>query len=397
MYQAPQAALQIARALRSAGYPTYFVGGCVRDVMLNRAPKDWDLASAATPDQVHEVCGKDFKVVDTGREFGTVTVVGDGLGFEVTTFRGEADYDGRRPAGVHFIGTILGDLARRDFTINAMALNPSSGEIVDPFNGRQALEAKRIVAVGDAATRFKEDGLRIIRAFRFASQLGFQLDYALLDAVPGALKSLESVSQERKTQELRKLLLGTDPAGALHMMARVCPNAFGHTDLGVMHTINLNRVPAVEELRLASLFNGFSNASTVSTMTNMKFPKNLVVTVSNVVQAEFMAAGALDGWQRRRALSFMKMNDVALSDVTAVLYAHDREQDGFLLQREAETYPPLTYKDLAISSDEIVHLAGGPGRKVGVIQRALLNAVIFEPSQNTPAELFEIAGQAARD
>lgn len=204
----PQAVLACCGTLRRAGHDAFPVGGCVRDLLLGRAPGDWDIATSAPPEAVTALFSR---TVPTGLRHGTVTVLLGGMALEVTTFRREAGYtDGRHPDRVAFVFSLEEDLARRDFTINAMALGPG-GEIIDPFGGREDLAARRIRAVGDPARRFQEDGLRILRAARFAAQLDFTVAPGTAAAMASMTGRLELVSGERIRAELEKLITAPHP------------------------------------------------------------------------------------------------------------------------------------------------------------------------------------------
>lgn len=205
----PKPVLEVITRLRELGHATYLVGGCVRDMVREVHPKDFDVATSALPEEVQRAFRK---VIPTGIQHGTVTVVTGGNHVEVTTFRSEGDYlDGRRPSSVSFERDIVKDLSRRDFTINAMAYNPLDRELVDPFGGQVDLPAKLIRCVGSALERFSEDGLRPLRAVRFAAVLGFTLDPATRDAIPATLAVFRKVALERVREELLKLLMSPAP------------------------------------------------------------------------------------------------------------------------------------------------------------------------------------------
>ena len=204
------AAALLAR-LHGAGYAAYAVGGCVRDSLLGRTPQDWDLCTSARPEQVLALFGEG-QCIPTGLQHGTVTIKYGGQLYETTTFRTEGAYtDGRHPDEVHFVPDVRQDLARRDFTINAMAYNDAEG-LIDPFGGQQDLQQGILRAVGDPATRFEEDALRILRALRFSARLGFALDEATAAAALQARDTLQSVSAERIYTEIDGLL-GAPNAG----------------------------------------------------------------------------------------------------------------------------------------------------------------------------------------
>lgn len=199
-----------------AGFEAYLVGGAVRDMLMNKPASDWDVATNATPQQVMSVFRK---VIPTGIEHGTVTVIFQGEHIEVTTFRTEADYsDGRHPDSVEYAATIEEDLSRRDFTMNAIAVNLRDGSVVDPFGGKDDIKKKLIRCVGDPLERFSEDGLRPVRALRFAAQLGFQIEDKTLEAIPKRLDVTEKVAVERFHDELLKMLKSPMPSIGLHFM-----------------------------------------------------------------------------------------------------------------------------------------------------------------------------------
>ena len=207
------AAALLAR-LHGAGYAAYAVGGCVRDSLLGRTPQDWDLCTSARPEQVLALFGEG-QCIPTGLQHGTVTIKYGGQLYETTTFRTEGAYtDGRHPDEVHFVPDVRQDLARRDFTINAMAYNDAEG-LIDPFGGQQDLQQGIPRAVGDPATRFEEDALRILRLYRFAARFGFAIDPPTGQAARALCAHLDCVSVERIEEELSKLLAAPTPAAYL--------------------------------------------------------------------------------------------------------------------------------------------------------------------------------------
>ncbi len=203
----PLTVIKILGHLIDAGYAAYAVGGCVRDLILGCQPDDYDIATSATPDEVKEVFG-DCHVIETGIRHGTVTVVYEGVPYEITTFRSESTYsDARHPDAVLFTEHIEDDLSRRDFTVNAMALS-KEGRLVDIYSGERDLENRVLRCVGDPYERFSEDALRILRLIRFASVLDFTIDEKTEAAARLLAPSLSKVSVERIAQEINKLLLG---------------------------------------------------------------------------------------------------------------------------------------------------------------------------------------------
>lgn len=199
-------ALEIMNTIEGRGFRAYLVGGCVRDLLLGREPEDWDIASSARPEQIMEIFGAD--VVPTGIKHGTVTVKSAGEGYEVTTFRTEGRYsDGRHPDSVVFAQTIEEDLSRRDFTVNAIAMDRSEN-IIDPFGGKEDLKRQVIRCVGEARVRFSEDALRILRGIRFAAVLGFSVEADTQRVIHEQAGLLERIAAERILAEMEKLLCG---------------------------------------------------------------------------------------------------------------------------------------------------------------------------------------------
>jgi tRNA nucleotidyltransferase (CCA-adding enzyme) len=218
--QVPEDVLGICRRLREKGKRGWIVGGCVRDLLRGAPAKDWDVATDARPD---DVIAMFKKVIPTGIQHGTVTVVKRGVHYEVTTLRGEGAYtDGRRPDKVEFVDDITADLARRDFTINAIALDPVDGHLIDPFEGRKDLDSRVIRAVGKAEERFAEDGLRVLRAARFSATLEHTIDPETERAMGSAraLDTFRRVSQERVRDEWMKAMKATKPSVAFEAMRR---------------------------------------------------------------------------------------------------------------------------------------------------------------------------------
>ena len=217
-------AAALLNALHAAGYAAYAVGGCVRDSLLGRTAHDWDLCTSALPQQVMELFGAE-QCIPTGLQHGTVTIKYGGQLYETTTFRTEGSYtDGRHPDAVQFVPDVREDLARRDFTINAMAYNEAEG-LVDPFGGQKDLQNGLLRAVGEPQQRFTEDALRILRLYRFAARFGFALDAATARAARQLAPHLDCISAERIQEELAKLLAAPQPGAYLEpaVLAVVLP------------------------------------------------------------------------------------------------------------------------------------------------------------------------------
>ncbi len=206
--QMPSNVEVVIQTLNEHGFEAYIVGGCVRDSILGRIPGDWDITTSAKPEEVKQIFRR---TIDTGIEHGTVTVMMDKEGFEVTTYRVDGEYeDHRHPTEVIFTASLIEDLKRRDFTINAMAYHPKEG-IIDAFGGLDDIEKKVIRCVGNPTERFDEDALRILRAIRFAAQLGFEIDRDTQEAMRVGAEHLKDISAERIRAELTKLLISPHP------------------------------------------------------------------------------------------------------------------------------------------------------------------------------------------
>lgn len=216
----PSYADTVLGALRAAGYEAYAVGGCVRDSLLGREPGDWDVCTSARPEQTEAVFSG-FRVIETGLKHGTVTVLSEGRPVEITTFRTEAGYgDNRHPDSVTFVRSLREDLARRDFTVNAMAFD-ARADVIDPFGGRADLRDRLIRCVGEPAERFREDALRILRALRFAARLGFSIEPQTAAAIHALRGLLANISRERVMTELRGILCADAPGAVLRAFSDV--------------------------------------------------------------------------------------------------------------------------------------------------------------------------------
>lgn len=212
----PEDVRAICKQLKAKGFEAYIVGGCVRDLLLGTVAADWDVTTNAKPEEVKRIFPK---VIPTGIQHGTVTVLMHGEPYEVTTFRGEGAYtDGRRPDTVQFVNDITHDLARRDFTVNAIALDPDDGRVIDPFEGQKDIQRRVIRAVGKPLERFMEDGLRVLRAARFTATLEFDLDPDTEKAITPTLDVFKKVSQERVRDEWVKAMKARRPSRAFDVM-----------------------------------------------------------------------------------------------------------------------------------------------------------------------------------
>jgi tRNA nucleotidyltransferase (CCA-adding enzyme) len=383
----PKGVLGVLERLQSAGHEAYLVGGCVRDLVLGRVPQDWDVATQALP---AEVQGLFPKVIPTGIAHGTVTVLVAGGQVEVTTYRVEAGYaDGRRPDRVEFRRDLGEDLARRDFTINAMAFNPRQGELRDPFDGRLDLRRKLVRCVGDAVARFGEDGLRPLRAVRFATVLDFELDAATALAIPAALDVFRKVAKERVRDEFLKLLLAPGVTRGLRLLEATGLLGAGFPELpSPLAEETLRRVGASEprpEVRLAALLLGTKAPGAV--LARLKLPARMVEDVQALL-AHPLAAGWSDAEVRRWAAGLGRARvpeALALATAEGLDPATRAHVEGVL-----EAHPPLSVRELALGGQAVMESLGvGPSPLVGEATRWLLEQVLEDPRRNTEAALRE--------
>ena len=243
--QLPEPVQCCCDTLRGAGFAAHPVGGGVRDLLLGRVPGDWDVTTSARPETVQELFAH---TVPTGIKHGTITVIGDGLPIEVTTFRTESGYgDRRHPDSVNFDTDLTGDLSRRDFTVNAMALDEHLN-VIDPFGGKADLNQKIIRAVGEPKRRFSEDALRILRGIRFAAQLGFEVEAETAAAMKVCAPLVDNVSSERIKTEVEKILLSPNPHRVEELVSLGLLNRF-HADWKTCDWSELNWVPNTQTER----------------------------------------------------------------------------------------------------------------------------------------------------
>jgi tRNA nucleotidyltransferase (CCA-adding enzyme) len=427
------------------------VGGAVRDELLGRPHADWDLATALMPQEVMERARKaGLKVIPTGLQHGTVTVLLEERPVEVTTFRGDGDYlDGRRPESVRLGVGLLEDLSRRDFTINAMAQavgggDVGGGELVDPFGGRADLEARLIRAVGDPLQRFNEDGLRCLRACRFAAQLGFDVEPDTLAAIPRRLDVAKKVASERVFTELDKLLRGGDPGRGLGLLAESglldlwlpelrpmlgCGQNRHHRYDVWTHTLEVIRqAPAESGMRWAALLHdaGKPASKTFSEDGEAHFYGHEArsLDMAEAILARLKASHALraevaalirhhgthptEAWSDaacRRFLKRLAEDGLSLVRFGAFRLADQRGKGADVEAREAEhrtlmarlevlaaAMPPLSVRDLALDGAALMKLAGRPGGPwLGELQRRLMEEVLEHPEANTPERLEALA------
>lgn len=405
----PSDVIRIAETIARHQHHAWVVGGCVRDVLMGRAAKDWDLATTAHP---HEVQKMFRRVVPTGIQHGTVTVVLGGTGYEVTTLRGEGAYtDGRRPDSVHFVGTIEEDLARRDFTVNAIAFDPVGGVLVDPWKGCVDLERGVLRAVGDARERFSEDGLRALRAARFVATLEMDLDPATEAAIPGALDTFAKVSAERVHDEWEKACRAARPSRAFvvmrrtGMLSRTAPMLDALSAEAFERSLaRMDRAPATLAMRVGALFAEVKvpRASLDAWLRELRFsgPDRERVLLLHA-HAEIDLA-ALTPFERRRLVARCGIEDalalvaLARADLGARGLPDVAQAVGEAIEADRAARVPTATRELAVTGHDLMRELGmAPGRELGRILEALLDAVLEDPSRNERATLLARAASAA--
>ncbi len=432
----PQKAQYIIKTIEDAGFEAYAVGGCVRDSILGREPQDWDITTSARPEQVKALF---HRTVDTGLQHGTVTVMLDRTGFEVTTYRVDGKYeDSRHPKEVTFTPSLEEDLKRRDLTINAMAYNDKRG-LVDIFGGLEDIAEKRVRCVGNPESRFQEDALRILRAIRFSAQLGYAIEEETREAIGALAPTLSRISAERIQAELVKLLTSPNPdylrvayeTGVTRVFlpeldrAMETPQKHPHHCYGVGEHIlhSLKAVRADKVLRLAMLFHdiGKPGAMTVDgegithfhghaqlgadmareIMLRLRFDNDTLNKVCRLVlYHDYFNGLSPDMRAVRRAVNkigediFPMLLEVARADIMAQSGYFRQEKldnvDGWQqhfgqIQEEKQC---ISLKSLAVTGSDLIAAGWKPGREMGEILQRLLELVLERPECNVKEYLL---------
>ncbi len=440
----PQKGQYIIDTIRNAGFDAYVVGGCVRDSILNREPEDWDITTSAKPEQVKALFAR---TIDTGLQHGTVTVMLDKDGFEVTTYRLDGEYeDGRHPKSVTFTSDLEEDLKRRDLTINAMAYNDREG-LVDLFGGMDDLEAGVIRCVGNPEERFREDALRILRAIRFSAQLGYTIEAGTLKAIGQLAPTLARISAERIQTELVKLLMSPHPEylrtaydnGVTKVFlpefdtcmetAQNHPHHCCSVGEHILHS--LREVEADRVLRLTMLFHDMGKPAVLAAgedgvthfhghaavsadmartiLHRLKFDNDTIHRVCRLVLYHDYGNGVVcDRRIVRRALN--KIGTDAFPGLFAVKRADIMAQSDYqrreklenldrwqkLYEEILEKQECVSLKDLALDGSDLIAAGWQPGRELGETLQKLLELVLEDPELNTREGLAEAARHLKR-
>ena len=384
-------------ALHGAGYAAYAVGGCVRDGLLGQRPHDWDLCTSALPQQVMDLFGA-AQGIPTGLQHGTVTVKQEGGLYEITTFRTEGTYsDGRHPDSVQFVPEVTEDLARRDFTINAMAYNETEG-LVDPFGGQNDLREGIVRAVGVPHQRFGEDALRILRLYRFAARFGFVIDPSTGQAAEELCAHLDCVSVERIAEELAKLLAAPAPSNYLNekILDVILPELSAEA-LEAAKPV-LNACPAGTEdlpVRLAALLYSLGEMGTRKVLKRLRYSNALIEETAVLVRESgagepealviytrrLLGKYDLKTVQRLAALGTAMEPERAAEFAALAQLAGQLEADGVCCR----------VSQLAVNGRDLMAAGIPAGPKLRQVLEALLDAVIREQLPNEREALLTLA------
>ena len=435
--QLPEKVKFIIDTIMAAGYEAYAVGGCIRDSILGREPNDWDITTSATPEQVKVLFRR---TIDTGIQHGTVTVMLDKEGFEVTTYRIDGEYeDSRHPKEVIFTPDLVEDLKRRDFTINAMAYNEEDG-LVDVFDGMGDMEKGIIRCVGDPMERFTEDALRILRAIRFSAQLGYGIEENTKAAITKLAPNLRNISAERIQVELTKLLVSPHPdymeiVYETGVSAIILPELDAcmkteqkhkchYLSVGKHILCSLNYVPADKYLRWAALLHDIGKPDTLTVdekgithfyghpkvsagksreiLKRLRFDNDTLHVVCRLVEYHDIGIGAAPDMKRvRRAINkmgediFPMFLQLWYADIMAQSeYKMDEKLDAVRIWREMyeqiqDKQQCTSLKTLAVTGGDLIALGMKPGKELGDTLKELLEYVLDHPEENTKEKLLK--------
>ena len=354
--------------LHNNGYEAYIVGGCVRDAVMGKEPDDYDICTSAYPEQIKE-CFAGFTTIDTGIRFGTVVVVSSGENVEVTTYRIDGKYsDGRHPESVTFTPSLREDLARRDFTVNALAYSEEEG-VMDFFSGEKAIEEQIIEAVGEAEKRFEEDSLRIMRALRFASVLGFAIEKSTDEAIRRLFYTLKKVSMERIQTELVKLIMGKDADRILMSYS----SELKETIEGIK-PCTVNSMPENKAYRLGVIF----PENTDKYLKKLKFDNRTTRSAKNTAEI-------------RKGIFPEKEDDVLMllnryGEEIVKLFAEEHGRSNFLLTI-LNKKPCYSIKQLNITGSDLIREGIAPGPEIGDLLEKILTLVISGTIRNTKEDI----------
>ncbi len=378
----PEHVLYILGTLNDAGHEAYIVGGCVRDALMGKEPNDWDVCTSALPDETKAVFPH-LVTIDTGIQHGTVTVMRENLPVEITTYRIDGEYeDSRHPKQVEFTRSLKEDLARRDFTINAMAYHPNKG-IIDLYGGRDDLHKGYIRCVGNPRKRFQEDALRIMRGLRFAATLKFVIDSDTADAMYMEKDRLQDISKERINVELSKLILGDNADQIITQYISVLEAAAEGIQLP---QADINVFPPALAIRLAEVF----PKDTGKYLRLLKYDGNTIRWAR--VLSRLRGTPAPTEPKKAMVRMLQKHGEI----ITTLHYARAGGEELATLGWLLEQKPCYRVSDLAISGSDLIEAGMNPGPRLGEVLNELLDLVIEEDVKNERNELLQAAKEAMK-
>ena len=396
-----EGAAELLDTLHRAGYAAYVVGGCVRDSLLGLTPHDWDLCTSALPQQGMELFGEE-KCIPTGLQHGTVTVKQGGGLYEITTFRTEGTYtDGRHPDEVHFVPDVREDLARRDFTINAMAYNAKEG-LVDPFGGQADLQSGILRAVGVPHQRFTEDALRILRLYRFAARFGFSIDPPTAQAAQELCAHLDCVSVERIEEELAKLLSAPAPAAYLDkkILGVVLPELSPEALAAAKPVVDA--CPAGEQalpVRLAALLLSLGEDGTRRTLRRLRCSNACIEETAVLVREAVPGVPVSLNIHARRLLGKYNLCTVQRLAALGTALQPEHAADFAALSELAEQLDAdgvcCRVSQLAVNGRDLMAAGVPAGPGIRKVLEALLDGVIREEYPNERQALLAAVQQLA--
>ena len=396
-----EGAAELLDTLHRAGYAAYVVGGCVRDSLLGLTPHDWDLCTSALPQQGMELFGAE-KCIPTGLQHGTVTVKQGGRLYEITTFRTEGTYtDGRHPDEVHFVPDVREDLARRDFTINAMAYNAKEG-LVDPFGGQADLQSGILRAVGVPHQRFTEDALRILRLYRFAARFGFAIDPPTAQAAQELCAHLVCVSVERIEEELAKLLSAPAPAAYLNekILGVVLPELSPEALAAAKPVVDV--CPAGEQalpVRLAALLLSLGEDGTRHTLRRLRCSNACIEETAVLVREVVSGVPVSLNIYARRLLGKYNLCTVQRLAALGTALQPEHAADFAALSELAERLDAdgvcCRISQLAVNGRDLMAAGVPAGPGIRKVLEALLDGVIREEYPNERQALLAAVQQLA--
>ena len=396
MIKIPNYVEKILNRLDNLGFEAYVVGGCVRDSFRGVEPLDWDVCTSAKPEQVIDIFKGFLPVIPTGIKHGTVTVLSENTPVEVTTYRTDGEYlNSRHPEKVRFISSVTEDLARRDFTVNAMAYHPQKG-LVDPFGGRYDIQNKIIRCVGEPQKRFNEDALRILRAIRFSAVCEFKIDGNTADAIHRQCGLLNNISAERVLSEIKKLLRAEMPSETLIEYRDI----FGifMIDMSDLTYIKMTDIlPNNVNLRLSAILGNLSDNELKLFLNKLKVPNKLKYKVKCILENKAFPIPETKSDAKRMLRQFGIENSVdILTFMQAKATVAGREASSLITAKEyideiIRKDECFSVKGLDICGSDLIDIGIKKGTEIGRILDSVLELVIDEKTVNRKSELIKAA------